>query len=206
MKAAALWMTGAFLLLAFATAFAQQTGATPSAQPTPKTSNPIVLMKTSMGDIKIELYADKAPITVKNFLDYVDSKFYSGTVFHRVISNFMIQGGGFTKDLNRKETKPAIKNEADNGLSNKRGTIAMARLPEKDTATSQFFINVEENSRLDHFDNESQFGYCVFGQVTEGMDVVDKIRMVKTGAKGPLPKDCPLEPVEILSVTRVTAK
>ncbi|MBM3319210.1 MAG: peptidyl-prolyl cis-trans isomerase [Candidatus Eisenbacteria bacterium] len=169
-------------------------------------TNPMVLMKTTLGDIRIELFADKAPITVENFLSYADEKFYDGTIFHRVIESFVIQGGGFTKDLARKPTKPAVKNEADNGLSNTRGTIAMARLPEPHSATSQFFINVQDNTNLDHFDGEARFGYCVFGRVVEGMDVVDKIRAVKTGAMGQLPKDVPLDPIEILSVRRVSTE
>ncbi|RPJ49141.1 MAG: peptidyl-prolyl cis-trans isomerase [Candidatus Latescibacterota bacterium] len=196
-----LW-TGALLIVALGTASAQQAGSAQASEKESGAVNPVVLMKTSMGDIQIELFADKAPVTVRNFLSYVDDKFYDGTIFHRVIETFVIQGGGFTKDLKRKETKAAIKNEADNGLSNSRGTVAMARLPEKDTATSQFFINVADNASLDHFDNAQRFGYCVFGKVIAGMDVVDKIKSVETGAKGQLPKDVPLETVEIVSVTR----
>ncbi|MFH1279136.1 MAG: peptidylprolyl isomerase [Candidatus Eisenbacteria bacterium] len=164
--------------------------------------NPVVLVKTSMGDIRIELFADKAPITVQNFLAYTDEKFYDGTIFHRVMENFVIQGGGFTPDLVKKPTKDAIQNEAANGISNTRGTIAMARLPEPHTATSQFFINVQDNQNLDHFDNADRFGYCVFGTVIEGLDVVDRIRKVETGSKPPLPRDVPLQDVVILSVAR----
>ncbi len=164
-----------------------------------KLENPKVLMKTSMGDITLELFRDKAPITVENFLGYVADNFYDGTVFHRVIPGFMIQGGGFTADLVRKKPKPPIKNEANNGLENKRGTIAMARLQAPNTASCQFFINVVDNDFLNYFD-ESKWGYCVFGKVVKGMDVVDKIKDVKTGRKEPLPSDVPLETVLIESV------
>jgi cyclophilin family peptidyl-prolyl cis-trans isomerase len=158
--------------------------------------NPVVVMKTSLGTIKIELDAEKAPGTVKNFLSYVDDKFYDGTVFHRVIDGFMIQGGGFTPGMKKKETKAPIKNEAPNGLSNVRGSIAMARLSDPDTATSQFYINVVDNSgKLD------EPRYCVFGKVIEGMDVVDKIRAVKTGVKAGY-RDVPLQDVVIESVRR----
>ncbi|MBI1918527.1 MAG: peptidyl-prolyl cis-trans isomerase [Planctomycetes bacterium] len=152
-------------------------------------------METSAGTIKLELYPDKAPITVKNFLRYVDDKFYDGTIFHRVISNFMIQGGGFEPGMKEKKTRGPIKNEAPNGLSNTVGTIAMARLPQPNTATAQFFINVADNSRLD------RPRYCVFGKVIEGMDVVDKIKEVKTGNRGGH-QDAPLDDVVIKSVRR----
>ncbi len=156
---------------------------------------PVVVMETSHGTIKIELNPDKAPITVKNFLNYVDDKFYDGTIFHRVISDFMIQGGGFQPGMREKRTREPIKNESPNGLSNTRGTIAMARLPEPDTATAQFFINVADNSRLD------RPRYCVFGKVIAGMDVVDKIREVKTGNRGGH-GNVPVEDVVIKSVRR----
>ena len=165
-------------------------------------ANPVVVIQTSKGKIEAELYADKAPITVKNFLSYVDKGFYNGTVFHRVIANFMIQGGGMTSDMQKKDTQPPIKNEAGNGLSNLRGTLAMARTGVVDSATSQFFINVVDNLMLDHTDNTPRgFGYCVFGKVTAGLDVVDKIKAVPTGARGG-PNDVPLEPVVIQSITR----
>ena len=157
----------------------------------------MVIMSTSMGDVKIELYSDKAPETVKNFLAYVNDKFYDGTVFHRVIPNFMIQGGGFTQDMQQKPAKPPIKNEADNGLKNDTGTIAMARTAVVDSATSQFFINVKDNDFLNH--NPQNFGYAVFGKVIEGMDVVHKIERVKTGNRG-MYQDVPVEPVVIKSV------
>ncbi|UCG53809.1 MAG: peptidyl-prolyl cis-trans isomerase [Candidatus Latescibacterota bacterium] len=143
--------------------------------------NPVVVMQTSFGEITIELYPDKAPNTVKNFMWYVDKKFYEGLIFHRVIPTFMIQGGGFTKDMAKKQPNPPIKNEADSGLSNERGTIAMARTGEPHSATSQFFINVKDNKALDFkAKNPQGWGYCVFGKVIEGMDVVDEIRDVKT--------------------------
>jgi len=142
--------------------------------------NPVVLVDTSMGKIKIELYPDKAPITVKNFLDYVDDKFYDGTIFHRVMPNFMIQGGGFKPGLDEKDTKKPIKNESTNGLENQRGTIAMARTGVPDSATAQFFINVKYNDFLDKVKARDRVGYCVFGKVIDGMDVVDKIVEVQT--------------------------
>lgn len=165
--------------------------------------NPVVLMETSLGNITIELDQTKAPVSVKNFLSYVDEKFYDGTIFHRVISNFMIQGGGFTADMQQKRAKAPIKNEAGNGLKNMRGTIAMARTNVVDSATAQFFINVVDNDFLDHQNNTPQgFGYAVFGKVTEGMDVVDKIKSVKTGSKMGS-SDVPAEAVVIKSVKRV---
>jgi cyclophilin family peptidyl-prolyl cis-trans isomerase len=165
--------------------------------------NPVVLMSTSLGDIKIELNKEKAPITVANFLSYVNDKFYDGTIFHRVIAGFMIQGGGFTADMGEKKTNPAIKNEAGNGLKNEVGTIAMARTSVVDSATAQFFINVKDNAFLNHTNQTQQgFGYAVFGKVVEGLDVVRKIENVKTGnSKGF--SDVPVEPVVIKSVTVV---
>jgi len=165
--------------------------------------DPVVVVKTAMGEIKIRLFQDKAPISVANFLSYVDDRFYDGTIFHRVIDTFMVQGGGFTADLAKKETKAPIKNEATNGLSNKRGTVAMARTNIVDSATSQFFINVADNTFLDHKNGTPRdYGYAVFGEVISGMDVVDRIKAVKTGAKGPFSSDCPLEPVLIQSIRR----
>jgi cyclophilin family peptidyl-prolyl cis-trans isomerase len=168
-----------------------------SARGKSKGGNPVVIISTSLGDIKIELYPYKASETVKNFLSYVNDKYYDGTVFHRVIPNFMIQGGGFTTDMKQKQTKAAIKNEADNGLKNDTGTIAMARTSVVDSATSQFFINLVDNDFLNH--GARDFGYAVFGKVVEGMDVVRKISEVKTGNRGPF-QDVPLEPVVIKSV------
>jgi len=165
-----------------------------------------VLMKTSKGDITLELNAAKAPLTVKNFLSYVKDGFYNGTTFHRVIPGFMIQGGGVTAELHEKSTKAPIKNEAGNGLKNLRGTIAMARTSEVDSATSQFFINHKDNGFLDHKNNTPDgFGYCVFGTVVAGMDVVDAIAKVKTGTRHGM-ENVPLEPVVILSVEVVAGK
>lgn len=162
-----------------------------------------VLMKTSMGDITIALDAERAPITVANFLGYVDDGFYNGTIFHRVIDGFMIQGGGFTADMKQKPTKAPIKNEAANGLANKRGTIAMARTMVVDSATAQFFINVKDNGFLNYSAPHPQgFGYCVFGEVVDGMDVVDQIKAVQTGNRMGM-GDVPVQTVEIISVERV---
>jgi len=162
----------------------------------------MVVMETSKGTIRIELDAEKAPVTVANFLRYVDEKFYDGTVFHRVIDGFMIQGGGFHPDMTQKPTHGPIKNEAGNGLRNLRGTVAMARTSAVDSATSQFFINLADNAFLDHKDNTpSGYGYAVFGKVVAGMDVVDAIAKVATHAMGPF-KDVPVEPVVIKSVRR----
>ncbi len=169
-------------------------------------ANPQVLMKTSKGDITIELFQDKAPISVKNFLAYTDEKFYDGTIFHRVIKGFMIQGGGLTVDMHEKSSKPPIKNEAANGLKNKRGTLAMARTPEVDSATCQFFINLVDNAFLNHESNDPErFGYTVFGKVIAGMDVVDAIAGVPTGTRGGH-QDVPREAITILSVTRLESK
>lgn len=162
--------------------------------------NPVVVIDTSLGAIELELYQDKSPITVENFLKYAREKFYDGTVFHRVIDNFMIQGGGFTADMTQKSTGKPIKNEAGNGLKNFRGTVAMARTNIIDSATSQFFINVTDNHFLDHQNDTPQgYGYAVFGKVISGMDVIDKIKAVKTADKD-LYKNVPVEPVVIKSV------
>jgi len=159
----------------------------------------IVEMKTSEGKIQIELWTDKAPITVKNFVSYVEEGFYDGTIFHRVIDNFMIQGGGFTAEMNQKKPHEPIKNEAGNGLKNDRGTIAMARTNVVDSATSQFFINVKDNDPLNHRDDTpSGFGYAVFGKVIEGMDVVDQIKKVATKNVGGH-QNVPVKPVVIES-------
>ena len=174
--------------------------------------NPVVVIETSMGTIKVELYEDKAPITVKNFLSYTDDTFFNDTIFHRVIGkenkgdDFMIQGGGFTADMNQKKTKGQIKNEATNGLKNDRGTLAMARTGVVDSATAQFFINLKDNAFLNHTNTSDRgFGYCVFGKVIEGMDVVDKIKAVKTTNKNGM-DDVPVDAVTIKSVTRAAKK
>ena len=167
--------------------------------------NPQVVLETSMGTITIELFKEKAPITVRNFLGYVKDGFYDGLIFHRVIKDFMVQGGGMSEALEQKKPKFAIKNEATNGLSNTRGTLAMARTSVVDSATSQFFINTVDNLFLNHKGKQpDSFGYCVFGQVVEGMEVVDKIREVKTGNKAGH-SDVPVEPVFIVSAKLIEA-
>ena len=163
--------------------------------------NPVVLMETSMGTVKLELFQKEAPVSVKNFLDYVSNGYYDGTIFHRVIPNFMIQGGGFTPDMVPKPgTKASIKNEAGNGLRNDRGSLAMARTNVVDSATAQFFINVVNNDFLNHRDDTPQgFGYAVFGRVVEGMDVVDKIAATRTGTKNMF-RDVPQTSIVIKSM------
>jgi peptidyl-prolyl cis-trans isomerase B (cyclophilin B) len=167
--------------------------------------NPVVVIDTSKGKITVELFEDKAPITVKNFLRYVDEKHYDNTIFHRVIADFMIQGGGFDANFKEKETYKGIKNEAGNGLSNKRGSIAMARTNDPDSATAQFFINSTDNPGLDR--TAGKAGYAVFGQVTdkEGLETLDTIRGVQTGNKGGH-MDVPVDNVLIRSVRRVEKK
>ena len=167
--------------------------------------NPMVVLSTSMGDIKVELYADKAPVSTKNFLDYAKAGYYDGTIFHRVIPSFMVQGGGLTSDMQEKREgqKPAIKNESSNGLKNETGTLAMARTSAPDSATSQFFINVKDNAFLDKEKAQDGVGYAVFGKVVEGMDVVRKIEQVKTATKGPH-QNVPADPVAIKSVKVVS--
>ncbi len=161
----------------------------------------MVLLSTSMGDIQVELYEKEAPETVKNFLSYVTDGFFDGTIFHRVIPGFMVQGGGFTPDMAQKGTKAQIKNEAANGLKNDTGTLAMARTNVVDSATSQFFINVKDNDFLNH-QGQANFGYCVFGKVVAGLDIVQQIEAVATGRRG-MHDDVPLEPVVINSATVV---
>ena len=163
-----------------------------------------IRMQTSKGDIYLELYPDKAPKTVENFMRYVHAGFYDGTIFHRVIDGFMIQGGGYKPDFTRKPTLAPIKNEANNGLQNTIGTIAMARAADPDSATSQFFINVKDNDFLDFKSPDRRgWGYCVFGRVTKGMDVVHAIRKVPTDAAGPFPGDVPKKEIIIFKVDEV---
>ncbi len=165
--------------------------------------NPMVEMVTSQGTIKLELFAEQAPVTVSNFLAYVDSGFYDGTIFHRVIRDFMIQGGGFDEELNRKPTQAPIENEAANGIRNTRGTIAMARTQIPNSATSQFFINTVDNPALDYRNDTPQgIGYCVFGRVVEGEEVLDKIQIVRTGSQRGM-QNVPQEAIVIKSVTRI---
>ena len=164
---------------------------------------PMVTIETSKGNIVVELFSDKAPLSVKNFLQYVDGGHYNGTIFHRVISGFMIQGGGFTKDMQQKPAKAPVRNEAENGLKNLRGTLALARTPDVNSATCQFFINVVDNAFLDFTSPTPQgYGYCVFGKVVQGMEVVDQIKAVPTGRAGPF-SDVPTQPVEILRISQV---
>jgi peptidyl-prolyl cis-trans isomerase B (cyclophilin B) len=163
-----------------------------------------ILMTTTLGSMTLELDADDAPKTVGNFLSYVSNGFYDGTIFHRVINNFMVQGGGFTTDMEQKATQAPIENEANNGLKNARGTIAMARTQDPHSATAQFFINVQDNDFLNHTgENMQGWGYAVFGKVTDGEDVLDKIRCVQTGSQAGH-QDVPVEPIIIESVTVIT--
>ncbi len=159
----------------------------------------VVILETTKGEIEIELDTDKAPITVENFLEYVDAGFFDDTIFHRVIPDFMIQGGGFTADMSQKKTRAPIKNEADNGLKNDRGTLAMARTRDVNSATAQFFINLKDNDFLNHGGRD--FGYAVFGRVASGMEVVDAIAAVDTGRKG-IHQNVPTEPVVIKKAKR----
>jgi peptidyl-prolyl cis-trans isomerase B (cyclophilin B) len=165
--------------------------------------NPLVVIKTNKGLIEVELYTDKAPLTVENFMKYVDAGHYNNTIFHRVIPNFMIQGGGMTPDFNQKPTYTPIKNEANNGLKNLKGTIAMARTSDPDSATAQFYINLVDNPFLDYKSSTpSGWGYAVFGKVVEGINVVEQIGKVQTGSHGQH-RDVPEEPVIIESITEV---
>jgi peptidyl-prolyl cis-trans isomerase B (cyclophilin B) len=164
--------------------------------------NPTVTMRTNRGDIEVELFVNRAPITVNNFLQYVDEKYYNHTVFHRIIDGFMIQGGGMTADMKPKASHGTIRNEADNRISHKRGTVAMARTSEIHSSTTQFFINVADNAFLDYRNpTPSGYGYCVFGKVISGMEVVDKIKAAETTSKKGL-QDVPVETIEILEIVR----
>jgi len=164
------------------------------------TTNTKIIIETTSGDIKIELYDDKAPITSENFKKYIESGYFTDTIFHRVIKDFMIQGGGFTIEMDEKDSMPPIQNEANNGVSNERGTIAMARTPDPHSASSQFFINLKDNNFLDFTAETSQgWGYCAFGKVIEGMDILDKIALVDTGSYG-AHQDVPKEPITIRKI------
>jgi peptidyl-prolyl cis-trans isomerase A (cyclophilin A) len=160
----------------------------------------MILFETSLGDFKIEFFESEAPISVANFKKYVEDGFFNGTIFHRIVPGFVIQGGGFTEDMSQKKTQAPIKNEADNGLKNDRGTLSMARTNDINSATSQFFVNLKDNEFLDH--SKGNFGYAVFARVTDGMDVVDKIAAVETGRKRGF-DDVPVQPVIMKSVRRV---
>lgn len=162
----------------------------------------MIRFETTLGSFSIELFEDKAPISAANFLKYVDDEFFDGTIFHRIVPGFVIQGGGFTEDMTQKRTQPAIKNEADNGVKNTRGTLSMARTSDINSATSQFFVNLKDNDFLDH--SRGNFGYAVFGRVTEGMEIIDKIAAVKTGRRRGF-EDVPLDPVIMTSVRRTAA-
>jgi cyclophilin family peptidyl-prolyl cis-trans isomerase len=168
-------------------------------------ANPVVEMKTSAGAMRIELYADKAPKSVANFLQYAKDGFYGGTLFHRVIDGFMIQGGGFDREFRQKQTRAPVENEAANGVKNEIGTLAMARTPNPHSGTAQFFINVADNAFLNFREPSPQgFGYAVFGKVTQGMDVVTRIARTPTGSGGPFPRDVPQQPIIIESVTLIS--
>ncbi|HET7308210.1 MAG TPA: peptidylprolyl isomerase [Gammaproteobacteria bacterium] len=181
--------------------FALSLAGTAAAAPQAANPHPVVALQTNLGTIVVQLDRARAPLTVKNFLEYVRSGFYDGTIFHRVIPGFVAQGGGFTKDFREKPTGPAIPNESGNGLSNVRGTIAMARENAPHTATAQFYINLADNLNLDP--QPSRWGYAVFGHVIKGMDVVDKIAAIPTGAAGPFSSDVPTKPVIIEKATIV---
>jgi len=193
------------LCLGFVQAGVAQGTVPPQAPAAKESKNMQIVIDTSMGVITAELYSDKAPATVSNMLAYIDAKFYDATIFHRVIDGFMIQGGGFTRDMVQKKTNAPIKNEADNGLGNERGTLAMARTMIVDSATSQFFINLVDNGGHLNFKSKTDagYGYCVFGKVIEGMDVVDKIAKTPTGFSG-RHQNVPTEPVIINSIRRKT--
>jgi peptidyl-prolyl cis-trans isomerase A (cyclophilin A) len=160
----------------------------------------MILFETTLGDFKIEFFDKEAPISVANFQQYIDEGFFDGTIFHRIVPGFVIQGGGFTEDMSQKKTKPSIKNEADNGLKNERGTLSMARTNDVNSATCQFFVNLKDNEFLDH--SRGNFGYAVFARVVEGMDVVDKIAAVETGRRKGM-DDVPVEPVTMKAVRKV---
>ncbi len=160
----------------------------------------MILFETTLGDFKIEFFEKEAPLSVANFRKYIDGGFFNGTIFHRIVPGFVIQGGGFTEDMTQKKTEAPIKNEADNGLKNSRGTLSMARTNDINSATSQFFVNLKDNDFLDH--NRGNFGYAVFARVTEGMDVVDKIAAVETGRRRGF-DDVPLETVIMKTVRKI---
>lgn len=187
------------------TSIAKETGKSKKMTAPPTQTQTRVQLHTNLGDIVIRLDAEKAPVSTANFLSYVKEGFYDGTIFHRVIPGFMAQGGGFTQDYKQKSTHAPIKNEADNGLVNKRGTIAMARTPDPNSATAQFFINYVDNSFLNYKSPTPQgWGYAVFGEVVKGMEVVDEMAKVPTGAGGPFPTDVPQKAIVIEKATVVS--
>jgi peptidyl-prolyl cis-trans isomerase A (cyclophilin A) len=192
------WSSALVLTACLAGGLALHAEGEPKEEPKPEENpRPVVVLTTSQGEIHLQLERSHAPITVKNFLEYVEKKHYDGTIFHRVIPGFMIQGGGMTENMRERPTAPPIKNEAHNGLKNRRGSIAMARTAVVDSATSQFFINLKDNDPLNHR-NSQDYGYAVFGRVIQGMDVVDRIAKVKTGSRG-RHDDVPLDAVIIES-------
>ena len=188
---------GKFLLIMSLCVFAASFARVSLVSAQGKSVNPMVLVKTNMGSFKVELYPKEAPVTVANFLNYVDKKFYEGTTFHRVIPSFVIQGGGFDKSMMQKSTLAPIKNEATNGLKNLRGTLSMARTNDVNSATSQFFVNLKNNANLDHA-SDAQYGYAVFAKVVQGFEVIEKIAAVKTTSQ-----DVPEKPIIIESITRI---
>jgi cyclophilin family peptidyl-prolyl cis-trans isomerase len=188
-------------LVFLAVVLLQATPAPQTSSPQPAPGNPLVVVETSLGSFTIELFKDQAPVSTQNFLQYVKEGFYPGTIFHRVVAGYVIQGGGFTEDLTEKHTRPPIQNEATNGLSNRRGTVAMARTRLLRSGTSQFYVNVADNRSLDHTGfSPDEFGYAVFGRVVDGMDVVDHIATVPTTERGGMP-NVPVTPVFIKGVT-----
>lgn len=201
MRIAALVTVSSLVLSAGAVSRAADETNNPAPETMKTPPRTLVLLHTSRGDIKAEIFTEQAPVSAANFLQYVDDKFYDGTIFHRVIDGFMIQGGGFTKDLQQKPTRGPIKNEAGNGLKNDRGTLAMARRGDPDSATSQFFINVVNNDSL-NCPRPDGYGYAVFGKVVEGMDIVDQIKAVPTGVRNGM-GDVPVEPVEVIEIRRI---
>lgn len=193
-----------FRILCLITTLISLWGAPSLAAELPATANPKVAITTSMGTFEVELFPQQAPNSVENFLRYVDEGFYSDTIFHRVISNFMIQGGGFTSSYQQKSTHKPVTNEADNGLKNTIGTLAMARTSDPHSATSQFFVNVTDNDFLDFREKTPRaWGYAVFGRVTKGMNIIQQIKQVPTGAGGPFRTDAPKTQVVIQSATRI---
>ncbi|HEV3485479.1 MAG TPA: peptidylprolyl isomerase [Vicinamibacterales bacterium] len=183
------------------TALQETPAPAPAQPPKPAPGNPVAVISTTLGEITVELFKDKAPVSVENFLQYARDGFYSGTIFHRVVPGYVIQGGGFTAKMEEKPTRPPILNEATNGLSNLRGTLAMARTRALRSATSQFFINLSDNRKLDHRSySPEEFGYAVFGRVLSGLEVVDRIAALPTHDVGPF-SDVPVSPVVIQAVT-----
>jgi peptidyl-prolyl cis-trans isomerase A (cyclophilin A) len=183
------------------TALQEPPAPAPAQPPKPAPGNPVAVISTTLGEITVELFKDKAPVSVENFLQYARDGFYSGTIFHRIVPGYVIQGGGFTAKMEEKPTRPPILNEATNGLSNLRGTLAMARTRALRSATSQFFINLSDNRKLDHHSySPEEFGYAVFGRVLAGLDVVDRIAALPTHDVGPF-SDVPVSPVVIQAVT-----